>query len=92
MQWNPNDLTDYCSSKAYHDDYAEACHPIPLKSSKRAGSYCNMRGSRNGSGSSSMAHTVTMSEFHQGIKRAKTFYQVMKEDSDGLKELLLSLK
>jgi hypothetical protein len=25
------DLMVYCSSKAYHDDYAEACHTAPLK-------------------------------------------------------------
>jgi hypothetical protein len=29
-----------------------------------------------------MAHPVTMCEFHQGIKRDKTFCQVMKEDND----------
>jgi hypothetical protein len=56
--------------------------PFKIEVIKRAGSYCNIRESRNGSGSSSLAHPVTMCEFHQGIKRDKIFHQDMKEDKD----------
>jgi hypothetical protein len=44
MNWTPKDFKKYCSSKAYHDDYAADCLTTPLKPSPRVGIYGNIRG------------------------------------------------
>jgi hypothetical protein len=82
MSWTPNDLTGYCSSKGYHDDYAAASRPIPLNPSQRAGIYGNIRGTRNGSGISGMTCPVTLREVHQGFKKDKMFYENKKDGKD----------
>jgi hypothetical protein len=43
MNWTPKDFKKYCSSKAYHDDYAAKCPTNPLKISHRDGIYGNIR-------------------------------------------------
>jgi hypothetical protein len=48
MSWTPNDLTEYSSSKAYHDDYAAASHYIPLKASQISGGYDYLRETSHG--------------------------------------------
>jgi hypothetical protein len=80
MRWTPNDLTEYCSSKAYHDDYAAASHPILLKPSRRSGSYDYLRETSHGCGVNSMTHPVTINAFHQGIKQDNTFHRNLKEN------------
>jgi hypothetical protein len=54
MHWAWMDLMEYCSLKAYNDDYAAACPATPLKSLKRYGSYDSIRETINVSGSSSV--------------------------------------
>jgi hypothetical protein len=61
-------LTAYCSSKAFHEEYAK---PLP---SQNTGIYGNFRGTRNGNGSSGMACPVTIHEVHQGVKQDKMVY------------------
>ena len=81
MNWTPKDFKKYCSSKAYHDDYAKA-FPTTLKPSQRAGIYGNIRGTRNGSGISGMTCPVTLHEVHQGVKKDKMFYENKKDRKD----------
>jgi hypothetical protein len=52
MLWTPKDLSQYCCTKAYHDD-ASACPTPPLKLPQRAGSYDSISGAQNGSGETS---------------------------------------
>jgi hypothetical protein len=81
LNWTPKDFKKYCSSKAYHDDYAANCL-LPyhsLKPSPRVGIYGDIRGARNGSGVSSMACPVTKNDVCQVVKLEKTFY-LNKED------------
>jgi hypothetical protein len=83
MLWTPKDFSQYFCTKAYHDDYAAAWPTPPLDLPQRAGSYDSIRGTRNGSGASSMTHSVTIHEIHRGIKKEDTCYQ----DSKDYKEL-----
>jgi hypothetical protein len=95
MCWMTQDLMAYCASKAYHDDYAEACPTTPLMPSQRAGIFSNIRGTRNGSGASSMTSPVTIHEVDQGVKQGRMFYHVEKDGKDsvnGMKMLPQSLK
>jgi hypothetical protein len=80
MRWIPIDFLEYYSSKAYHDDYAAAFHPIPLKPSQRAESFGSIRGTRNGIGTSCMACPMTTSELKQGKKNNERFRENTKED------------
>jgi hypothetical protein len=95
MCWMTQDLMAYCFSKAYHDDYAEACPTSPLKPSQRAGIYNNFRGTRNGGGCSSMAFPVILHKFHQGVRQDKTVYHAENDEKglmNGMKMFLQSLK
>jgi hypothetical protein len=80
VSWKPNDLTEYSSSKAYHDDYAAASHYITLKASQISGGYDYLRETSHGSRVNSTTHPVTMHEFHQGIKQDNKFNQNLKVD------------
>jgi hypothetical protein len=80
MSWMTQDLTAYCSSKAYHDDYAEACPTTPLKPSQRAGICHNFRGKSNGSGASSISCPLTIHKFQRSINKRKTFHQNSEEN------------
>jgi hypothetical protein len=79
VKWTTKDVKKYCSSKAYHDDYAATCPTTPLKPSQRAGIYCNFRGMRNGSGSISIVFPVKV---HQGVTQDKTFDRDLKDIRD----------
>jgi hypothetical protein len=39
MLWTPKYFSQYCGTKAYHDDYAAACTTTRLKLPQRTGSY-----------------------------------------------------
>jgi hypothetical protein len=82
MCWMTQDLTAYCSSMAYHDDYVEAFLTTPLNPPQRSGIYGNFRGTRNSHGFSGMACPLTKPEFHRGVKQDKIYYQDMKDNRD----------
>jgi hypothetical protein len=62
--WTPKDFKKYCSSKAYHDDYAAAFPTPSLKPSQRVGIYGSIRGKRNGCGASNITCPLTKHEVH----------------------------
>jgi hypothetical protein len=74
MYWTPKDFKKYCSSKAYHDDFATAFPTPSLKPSQIVGTYGSFRGKRNGSGASNMTCPLTKHEVRQVIKQVKAFY------------------
>jgi hypothetical protein len=79
MLWTPKYFSQYCCTKAYHDDYAAVCTTTRLKLPQRTGSYGNLR---NGSGSSRMAFPAAIYEVHPGVKQDKLFNQDKKDEED----------
>jgi hypothetical protein len=63
LHWIPKDFSEYYSSTAYHDDCAAACPKTPLKSLKRAGTCEHIRGTINGSETSSAIDSVKIHRF-----------------------------
>jgi hypothetical protein len=68
MCWMTQDLMAYFSSKASHDNYAEACPTTPLKPFQRSGICRNFRGKSNGSGFAYMYSGTTSTLLRLGYQ------------------------